>query len=225
VLFGFDLFNNLGLFTMAMFKIYVGNLDYKVTAELLKPLFEPFGELDEITIAVDADGKSRGFAIVLFKDKLKGQLAIETLAEKKVLGRPILITEALKKGKKLKPEVKKPEVRQGPFGPKFRPDGAKPMGGPGSRSGVTPRLGGAGGSRPTSSRNPRRASGAAGGSGFRPTPGGAPSGPGTGGTLGGPRSFPSGNVRPPRPLGGSSPSAPESRPSVDPKPKNDLENK
>ena len=87
---------------MAMFKIYVGNLDYKVTVEHLKPLFEPFGELDEITIAVDADGKSRGFAIVLFKDKLKGQLAIETLTEKMVLGRPILINEALKKGKKLK---------------------------------------------------------------------------------------------------------------------------
>ena len=218
---GFDLSNNLGLLTMAMFKIYVGNLDYKVTVEHLKPLFEPFGELDEITIAVDADGKSRGFAIVLFKDKLKGQLAIETLAEKKVLGRPILITEALKKGKKLKPQLKKPEVRQGPFGPKFRPDGAKPMGGPGSRSGVTPRLGGAGGSRPTSSRNPRRASGST-GSGFRPTPGASP----TGGAAGGPRSFPGGNVRPTGPTGGgSSPSAPHLRPSVNPNTEKDVENK
>ena len=224
---------------MAMFKIYVGNLDYKVTVEHLKPLFEPFGELDEITIAVDAEGKSRGFAIVLFKDKLKGQLAIETLAEKKVLGRPILINAALKKGKKLKPELKKPEVRQGPFGPKFRPDGGKPMGGSGLRSGATPRLGGAGGSRPTSSRNPRRASGAAGGSGFRPTPGGGPAGPaGTGPTTGSSRSFPSGNVRPPRPApgtgfggskdnsqGSSDSSAPESRPSGDAKPKKDGENK
>ena len=228
---GFTLHNKLGLFTMAMFKIYVGNLDYKVTVEHLKPLFEPFGELDEITIAVDADGKSRGFAIVLFKDKLKGQLAIETLAEKMVLGRPILINEALKKGKKLKPTLKKPEIRQGPFGPKFRPDGARPMGGAsprsGPRSGATPRLGGAaGGSRPTSSRNPRRASGSSGGSGFRPTPGGAPnsSGPGaTGSGATGPRSFPSGNVRPPRQSGESGASTPESRPSVDPKPKKDGE--
>ena len=237
---GLILHNKLGLLTMAMFKIYVGNLDYKVTVEHLKPLFEPFGELDEITIAVDADGKSRGFAIVLFKDKLKGQLAIETLAEKKVLGRPILINAALKKGKKLKPELKKPEVRQGPFGPKFRPDGAKPMGGSGLRSGATPRLGGAGGSRPTSSRNPRRASGAAGGSGFRPTPGGGPVGPaGTGPASGSSRSFPSGNVRPPRPTSGttgfggsnensqgsSDASAPESRPSGDSKPKKDGETK
>ena len=217
---------------MAMFKIYVGNLDYKVTVEHLKPLFEPFGELDEITIAVDADGKSRGFAIVLFKDKLKGQLAIETLTEKMVLGRPILINEALKKGKKLKPTLKKPEIRQGPFGPKFRPDGARPMGGAsprsGPRSGATPRLGGAaGGSRPTSSRNPRRASGSAGG-GFRPSPGGAPgaSGGPAGGAAGGPRSFPGGNVRSTGPTGGeSSPSAPHSRPSANPKPEKDGENK
>lgn len=229
---GLILHNKFGLFTMAMFKIYVGNLDYKVTVEHLKPLFEPFGELDEITIAVDAEGKSRGFAIVLFKDKLKGQLAIETLAEKNVLGRPILINEALKKGKKLKPILKKPEIRQGPFGPKFRPDGAKPIGGSGPRggprSGATPRLGGAaGGSRPTSSRNPRRASGASGGSGFRPAPGGAPgsSGPGSAGGASGPRSFPSGNLRPPRSTGESGSSAPQSRPSVDPKPEKDGENK
>ena len=229
---GLILHNKLGLFTMAMFKIYVGNLDYKVTVEHLKPLFEPFGELDEISIAVDADGKSRGFAIVLFKDKLKGQLAIETLAEKMVLGRPILINEALKKGKKLKPLLKKPEIRQGPFGPKFRPDGARPMGGAsprsGPRSGATPRLGGAaGGSRPTSSRNPRRASGSAGG-GFRPSPGGAPgaSGGPAGGAAGGPRSFPGGNVRPTGPTGGeSSPSAPHSRPSANPKPEKEGENK
>ncbi|MSR33803.1 MAG: hypothetical protein EXS12_03235 [Phycisphaerales bacterium] len=216
---------------MAMFKIYVGNLDYKVTVEHLKPLFEPFGELDEITIALDAEGKSRGFAIVLFKDKLKGQLAIETLAEKNILGRPILINEALKKGKKLKPLVKKPEIRQGPFGPKFRPDGASFTGGAGSRSGlrsgVTPRLGGAGGSRPTSSRNPRRASGAAGGSGFKPTPSSASGSSGLGATgdgASGPRSFPSGNVRP-SPSGESGSSARQSRTSVDPKPEKDRENK
>ena len=229
---GLILHNKFGLFTMAMFKIYVGNLDYKVTVEHLKPLFEPFGELDEITIAVDAEGKSRGFAIVLFKDKLKGQLAIETLTEKMVLGRPILINEALKKGKKLKPILKKPEIRQGPFGPKFRPDGARPMGGAsprsGLRSGATPRLGGtAGGSRPTSSRNPRRASGSAGG-GLRPSPGGASGGSvgPTGGAAGGPRSFPGGNVRPTGATGGeSSPSTPHSRPSVNPKPEKDGENK
>ncbi len=210
---------------MAMFKIYVGNLDYKVTAEHLKPLFEPFGELDEITIALDGDGKSRGFAIVLFKDKLKGQLAIETLADKKVLGRPILINQALKKGKKLKPELKKPEVRQGPFGPKFRPDGGRPMGGPGprsgSRSGVTPRLGGAGGSRPSSSRNPRRASGSTGASGFRSSPEGTPGSSG----FGGPRSYPSGNTRSSRLADETGPGQSKFLPSANPKPEKDGESR
>ena len=47
---------------MPMFKIFVGNLDAKVTVEMLKPMFEAFGELDEVILAKDEDGKSRGFA-------------------------------------------------------------------------------------------------------------------------------------------------------------------
>ncbi|MCE9618663.1 MAG: hypothetical protein K8R92_02000 [Planctomycetes bacterium] len=200
---------------MAMFKIYVGNLDYKVTVEDLRPMFEPFGDLDEITIAVDAEGKSRGFAIVLFKDKLKGQLAIETLTDRKILGRPIFINEALKKGKKLSPEAKEKPVRQGPFGPKFRGDGSRPMGGP--RTTATPRLGGSGGSRPSSSRNPRRVSGSSGGPGFRGAPEGKP-------PMGAAGSFPSGNVRPPRPAArpggtGTPGSFPGNAPQVPPLPR------
>ena len=61
---------------MPMFKIFVGNLDPKVTVEMIKPMFEAFGELDEVILAKDEDGKSRGFAIVLYKDAMKGQLAI-----------------------------------------------------------------------------------------------------------------------------------------------------
>jgi hypothetical protein len=146
---------------------------------------------------------------------LKGQLAIETLADRKILGRPIFISEAMKKGKKKTPELKDKPVRQGPFGPKFRPDGGRPMGG---RTGAAPRLGGAGGSRPTSSRNPRRGSGAVGG-GFRSAPGASPS---TGQNPGNP----SGNFRAPGSLprsgsqgpGAPKPSTPPPDPNRDPRP-------
>ena len=51
-----------------MFKIYVGNLDPRTTVETLKPYFEPFGPaVDEIILALDAEGQPRGFAIVLFQ--------------------------------------------------------------------------------------------------------------------------------------------------------------
>ena len=44
-----------------MFKVYVGNLDPRTTLETLKPYFDPFGEaVDEIILALDAEGQPRG---------------------------------------------------------------------------------------------------------------------------------------------------------------------
>lgn len=198
---------------MPMFKIFVGNLDAKVTVEMLKPMFEAFGELDEVILAKDEDGKSRGFAIVLYKDAMKGQLAIETLTGRKILGREIVINEALKKGKKKPgaPEASKP---RGPFGPKFRagPGGAGPRVGFGGRAGgAGPSRGGPAGDRRGSasgggagggsfSRNPRRGLGGSrpGGAGGAPGAGGRPpAGPGGAGPTGRPPM--GGPPRPPRP--------------------------
>ena len=94
-----------------MFKVFVGNLDPRTTVESLRPYFEPFGDaVDEIIVAMDEDGKSRGFAIILFRDPQRGQLAIETLTGKKINGCDIQINEAVKKSKRPKPE--------GPGGPR-----------------------------------------------------------------------------------------------------------
>ena len=190
---------------MPMFKIFVGNLDPKVTVEMLTPMFAAFGELDEVIVAKDEEGKSRGFAIVLYKDSMKGQLAIETLTGRKILGREIVINEAMKKGKKkLGPAaVEKP---RGPFGPKFGGGG-----GMGGRGGVSSRPGGfsrgaagadrRGASGGSSSRNPRRGSAGGGLRGPGAGPGGAsgPSGPGSRPSAGG-GSGP-GPSRPPSPGG------------------------
>ena len=178
---------------MPMFKIFVGNLDPKVTVEMLKPMFEAFGELDEVIVAKDEDGKSRGFAIVLYKDAMKGQLAIETLTGRKILGREIVINEALKKGKK-KAGAPEPGKPRGPFGPKFRagPGGAAPRVGFGGAA-RGPRAGAPGERRGPGagfSRNPRR-----GLSGPRPGGPGAP--PGPSGPGGRPPSGPGGSGRPP----------------------------
>jgi hypothetical protein len=187
---------------MPMFKIFVGNLDAKVTVEMLKPMFEAFGELDEVILAKDEEGKSRGFAIVLYKDAMKGQLAVETLTGRKILGREIVINEAMKKGKKKMTPADASKPR-GPFGPKFRGPGGASGGSwtggrsssSGSRMGSSrgPAAGGrpaAGGDRPAGgfSRNPRRGFGG----GIRPAgPGGPgspmrPPGPGGRGPAGGP---------------------------------------
>ena len=191
-----------------MFKVYVGNLDPRTTVETLKPYFEPFGDsVDEIIVALDDEGQPRGFAIVLFRDAQKGQLAIETLMGKRINGREVQINEAVKKGKKTKPVEKGP--RNSPLGPRAfqrpgsarpggsRPGTGRPMGGrPGFSASAGGGPGGPGGGMrgPGSSggfnRNPRR------GPGFGPSdgaprglggaPGSGPSGASGPGGAGGP---------------------------------------
>ena len=73
----------------------------KPGGRMIIPIGQPFKRGQVLYVYTkDEDGKSRGFAIVLYKDAMKGQLAIETLTGRKILGREIVINEALKKGKK-----------------------------------------------------------------------------------------------------------------------------
>jgi RNA recognition motif-containing protein len=136
-----------------MFKIYVGNLDYKVEKDDLSKLFQRFGPIEDIALAEDkATGKRRGFAIVMVRDELRGRLAIESLAGTKLRGRSLVINEAIpKKGGKA-PSFK--ELRKGPLGPRAM--------------GINPRRAG--------SRNPRRSFGRPGGG----SSGGGPRGPESG---------------------------------------------
>ena len=85
-----------------MFKIYVGNLDYKVEKDDVARLFQRFGPIEDIALAEDkATGKRRGFAIVMIRDELRARLAIESLAGTKLRGRSLVINEAIaKKGGK-----------------------------------------------------------------------------------------------------------------------------
>ena len=57
-----------------LFKIYVGNLDYKVTGFAVRRLFEPYGDLEDVAMATDKEtGKPRGFAIVMMRDHDEAQ--------------------------------------------------------------------------------------------------------------------------------------------------------
>lgn len=196
---------------MPMFKVYVGNLDPRTTVETLKPYFEPFGDaVDEIVLVTDKEGQPRGFAIVLFRDPQRGQLAIETLTGKRINGREIQINESVKKSKRVQAPDKGP--RNSPLGPRafprpgggFRAGGSRPGGRPGPGGG-RPGFGGSAGGGGTFNRNPRRAPGqpaGEAGSGGAPAPG-----PGSRPIGGG------GFARPAsRPLGGSG--APGGRPPV-----------
>ena len=93
-----------------LFKIYVGNLDYKVTEFSVRRLFEPFGELEDVAMATDKEtGKPRGFAIVMMRDHTEGHSAINGVQGRRLMGRPLVVNEAVqKKGGKNGPKIGPP---------------------------------------------------------------------------------------------------------------------
>jgi len=78
-----------------MKNIYVGNLDYGVTEEQLRTAFEPYGQVDKVTLIRDRDtGQPRGFGFVEMAGDSEAQNAIQALNGAQVGGRAITVNEA-----------------------------------------------------------------------------------------------------------------------------------
>ncbi|MEY3084343.1 MAG: hypothetical protein RL037_523 [Bacteroidota bacterium] len=78
-----------------MTSIFVAKLDFGVTNEQLKSLFEEHGKVNKASVATDREtGKSRGFGFVEMPDANEAQVAIRALDGFLVNGRPIAVKEA-----------------------------------------------------------------------------------------------------------------------------------
>lgn len=76
-------------------KLYVGNLDYAVTADQLSQLFSQVGEVvDSVVITDRQTGRSKGFAFVQMKTEEQAQEAVKTLNETEFQGRKLRIDVA-----------------------------------------------------------------------------------------------------------------------------------
>ena len=76
-------------------RIYVGNLSYQATEEILTELFKAYGEVGEVRVITDRDtGRSRGFAFVEMPNEAEARAAIEALDQKESDGRTLRINEA-----------------------------------------------------------------------------------------------------------------------------------
>jgi len=76
-------------------RIYVGNLDYSVTSEELRSLFEPYGTVDWAEIQVKMrTGRSRGFGLVDMPDDAQAQAAIDALHGSEMHGRELVVNES-----------------------------------------------------------------------------------------------------------------------------------
>ena len=76
-------------------RIYVGNLDYTVTSEMLRALFEPFGTVTSAEVQVKArTGQSRGFGLVEMPHDQEAHAAIAALNGQESQGRALTVNES-----------------------------------------------------------------------------------------------------------------------------------
>src|SRR5262245_20952789 len=114
--------------------IFVGNLDFNVTEEAVRSLFERYGAVNSARIMTDRDtGRSRGFAFVEMENEQEADNAINALNGYQMDGRSLNVNEA------------RPKPERG-----FGGGGGRPFGGGG---GGRP---GGGGDRPRGGRREPR---------------------------------------------------------------------
>jgi cold-inducible RNA-binding protein len=75
--------------------IFVGNLSFNTNEDELRQIFEPYGQVDRVSIMTDRDtGRSRGFGFVEMASNEDGEKAIAGLNGSQVGGRTINVNEA-----------------------------------------------------------------------------------------------------------------------------------
>jgi cold-inducible RNA-binding protein len=75
--------------------IYVGNLEYTVTSDELRVLFEPLGTVTMADVQVRSrTGQSRGFALVEMPDASEARAAIDALNGRHYKDRVLTVNES-----------------------------------------------------------------------------------------------------------------------------------
>lgn len=78
-----------------MKNLFVGNMSFQTTADDLRALFEPFGQLARVHVATDREtGRARGFGFVEMPNDVEAAKAIAALDGKDVGGRNLKVNEA-----------------------------------------------------------------------------------------------------------------------------------
>src|ERR1700674_4022942 len=78
-----------------MKNLFVGNMSFQTTDSDLRALFEPFGQVTRVHIAMDREtGRARGFAFVEMTNDAEAAKAIAGLDGKDVGGRNLKVNEA-----------------------------------------------------------------------------------------------------------------------------------
>tara|TARA_B100001989_G_C24515171_1_gene452690 strand:+ start:149 stop:400 length:252 start_codon:yes stop_codon:yes gene_type:complete len=80
-----------------MNKIYVGNLNYKITEQDLKDYFASCGQIEDVKIITDFNtNQSKGFGFITFSSNEEMEAAIEKNGEE-LEGRKLFVNKAREK--------------------------------------------------------------------------------------------------------------------------------
>ncbi len=76
-------------------KIFVGNLSWSLTEDMLRDFFAQFGEIVEVKLIIDrATGRSKGIAFVEFAEEAMAQAAIDGANGVELEGRALVVNIA-----------------------------------------------------------------------------------------------------------------------------------
>lgn len=75
-------------------KLFVGNLSWDSTEDSLRTHFGQVGEVVEVKIILDRQGRSKGFGFVTMSSAEEAQKAIEELDQAELDGRNLNVNEA-----------------------------------------------------------------------------------------------------------------------------------
>ncbi|MBO7236937.1 MAG: RNA-binding protein [Kiritimatiellae bacterium] len=76
-------------------EIYVGNLSYDLTEDVLRKEFEAYGKVNSARIITNRfNNRSKGFVFVHMPNKAEADAAVKALSDKEILGRKLKCNEA-----------------------------------------------------------------------------------------------------------------------------------
>jgi cold-inducible RNA-binding protein len=100
-----------------MKSLFVGNMNFQTTESDLRALFEPFGQVTRVHMAMDREtGRARGFAFVEMPNDEEAAKAIAGLDGKEAGGRNLKVNEARPRGEGGPPRGPKTFNKSGGFG-------------------------------------------------------------------------------------------------------------
>jgi len=75
--------------------IYVGNLSFEATEQIIRDEFSKFGAVSEVNVVMDREtGRSRGFCFVEMPNETEAREAITSINLQRIAGRAVTVNEA-----------------------------------------------------------------------------------------------------------------------------------